>query len=329
MEESKTRTMRAVDVVLRLPGIIMLEMLYMETITMKNLMYTMGFNYSLLNWNLDVVLYALAWLLILLPQKSLTYLYSCAISFTSLFLSHYILRQLFIYSRIVENKDAFHVVASTNTTLKKMKWAHILAAEKQMLETSATVILMQLALVLLSCKIINAKPKALLLLSSPLYPWLTCMFTSAILSETISLCYVLSFLAIFFCCIKPISILTFQWKLKVYWIRLQLIIRIFGWQGVVTWAQDEYQIQRLLVTCWILRYTVQLVANLFKTIDLNKLDQTIFDNMDLDVLNLSSGFSFTLLFFFTGVQCLTTTINLFGLVCIVKDIVRVQFYLTR
>ena len=331
MEESETKMSYSVDVALRLPGVVMLEMLYMETISFKNLTYVFGSSYYLLDWNVDVMLYILAWLLILLPQKSLTYLYSCVISFASVILSHYILRRLFIRTNIFENESTstFHLVISSNNTLKKMKWAHVMVAEREIFETSVTVILLQLMLVLLSCRIINAKPKALFLLSSPLYPWLTCMFTSTTLGEMMSFCYFLSVVAVIVYYLKPLNIFTMQWKLKVFWIKVQLIIRIFGWRGIVTWAVDKYQVQRLLITCWVLRYTVQLLANLYGTIDLNKLDQTIFDNMDMNILNLSSGFSVTLLLFFTGIQCLTTTINLFGLVCIIKDIVRVQFFLAR
>ena len=329
MEESKTRSSRAIDVVLRIPGLILLEMLYMESITLKNLMSSESEEISSFHLNLDVVLYILAWSLILLPQKSLLYLYSCAISCISMMLSHYILRQLLVQNKILQSDSSFDFTTSSNMSTKDMRLLDIVFKEKPVIESSATVILMQLALVLFSCKIINAKPKALILFLSPLYPWLACLCTSSTLSEIVAISYLLSFLAFLYHYLKTLNLTTIQWQLKVFWIKIQLIVRIFGWQGVVTWAQDEYQIQSLLVTCWLLRFTVQMIANFYHAVDTTKFDETIIRNLDMNFVVMSDGLSLLLFFFFTGVQCLTTTINLFGLVCIVKDVVRLQYFLAR
>ena len=306
----------------------MLEMLYMETITLKNLKISSQPNHYMLQY-IDIILYIIAWLLILLPQKSLLYFYSCFISFFSMVMSHYILRLFFIHSNILQNSTVFQLAHPSNATRQNLSWIQLILEEQKTFETSATVILIQLTLVLLSCKIINANSKTLVLLSSPLYPWLTCLFTSSTLQESMFFCYIISCLAVYFYYLKPLKLLSLHWRLKIFWIKLRLIVRIFGWQGVVIWVKDEYQVQRLLVTCWFLRYTLQLLANLLNSLDLRSFDQTVFSSLNIHLMDLFAGASIIPLLFFTAMQCLTTTINLFGLVCIVKDVIRFQYHLTR
>ena len=328
MDFSKVKLFRTVEVVLRLPGVILLEMLYMESITLSNLISPTKPTYFLLQWNIDIILYILAWLLILLPNSSLVYFYSRAISCASMVLSHILFRKLFINLKIIENYNSIQLVPY-NKTVENIRWVDIIAKDIQAIETSATVMLLQFTLALLSCRIIDAKPKALLLLSTPLYPWLTFLYTPTVLCESIAISYIFSCLTVFVYYFQSLDLFAIQCQAKVFWIKIQLIVRVFGWQGVVTWIQDEYQIQRLLITCWFLRYILQLIANLYFSFDLNKLDQTIFNNLDLKIFDLTSSFSIVLFLFFTGVQCLTTTINLFGLACIVKDIVKLQYFFAR
>lgn len=328
MEYAQIKPSRAVDLVLRVPGLILLEMLYMESITLKNLIFVSDSSQFLFHWNIDIILYIVAWLLVLLPKKSLLHFYACAISCGSMILSHVILRKLLVNLKIVKASNFVQLVPF-NETSDNERWIDVLSRDDQTFETCATVMLLQFTLLFFSCTVIDAKPKALYLLAIPIYPWLTCLCSPAILCESIALSYLFSCIVVFVYYFQPLDIISIQWKAKVFWIKIQLIARVFGWQGVVTWAQDEYQIQRLLVTCWTLRYVVQLLANLYFTLDLNDLDQTIFENLDLKLFNLSSGITYALFLFFTGVQCLTTTINLFGLACIIKDIVKLQYFLAR
>ncbi|XP_076811641.1 RING finger protein 145-like [Clavelina lepadiformis] len=324
MEELDNNKKRLLDIVLRIPGVIMLELLYMESLTFKNWTLLMDV-YNQPTWNFDFFLYIVAWLLVLLPHKLLISFYSFAISCISMLASHYLLQYLLSKTNVIKADDCI----VKKEVMGEIPWINTIIGNQEAIETSVTVILAQIALSLLSCKVVNAKPKSLVLFLCPLLPWTSGLFASNVLIDMIHVAYILNIAVVLFYLMPGINILKLRFQWKLLWIKMQLISRVFGWQGIITWLLDVYQIQRLLITCWVLRYMFQLLANIYEGFDFSHIDSGIFENFEIWINHLPFNVSVIALLLFTVAQCLTTTINLFGLVCIVKNSVKLQYFLIR
>lgn len=315
----------ALGIVLRVPGVLMIEMLYMQSISLKRIpAFSSGFADSALNF--DILLYLIAWSLVLLPLKVLFKIYVHTIAGLCIAGSHYILYHLLVSRKLFPKDAIFDSYLEVNTSVENSPWTEV-ACNQAAMDNCVSVFLFQMLLALISCWMIKSKGSNLLLFLLPLVPWMTGRHSSTTLIKILQLCHFLSVATVIIYLTTMMDKVVVQFKLMV--LKVKLVISLFGWHGIVTWAQEEYKVQYLLVTCWMLRYAVQLYSNLHHGNSLENLHNSLFDMLNMRSTDISNFTSMVFVAFFTGVQCLTTTVNLFGLACIVKDVVRLQYFLIR
>nr|CAB3265631.1 RING finger protein 145 [Phallusia mammillata] len=324
MEDTKL-TQMGLGIILRTPGVVMIEMLYMEAISLQNLT-VLSNSFFVTAFNPDVLLYLIAWSLVLMPLRILLKVYLHVVAGLCIIGSHYALFNLLVKRKIFEDNKDLNYYLQLNTSVQSEPWAKV-ACQHGAMDNCVSVFLFQVFLTLLSCWMIKSQSTKLMLYVWPLVPWITGGYSSTTLVQMLQLCHLLSIATVVFYLTSKVEQVILQAKLMV--LKIKLVIGIFGWQGIITWAQEEYRVQYLLITCWVLRYTVQLYSNFYTSISLDGLYYSLFNMLDMNPTEMSNIASLIFVGFYTAVQCLTTTVNLFGLACIVKDVVRLQYFLIR
>ena len=314
----------AVGVVFRIPGVLLLELLYMEAVSLRHVTF-LKHNFDSSTLNMDIFLYLLAWCIILLPVRILRVIYFHLIAAVCTLVSHYVLHQWLLTQKLLV-QDVFYMPPVYTSKSGNITWVGYTCKNATM-DSCVSIFLLQFALVLLSCWMIRSKGSMLFIYLPPLLPWIAGSCVAADVAVMLQISYLLSgIFAVIYVVGSTSSVLS---HIRMMWLKIKLLITLFGLHGIIAWCQDEYQIQKLLVSCWVLRYIVQLIANFYHNFSVTSLDQSFLQSVNLNVGELPSAVSLLLFLILTMVQCLTTTINLFGLACIVKDVVRLQYFLTR
>uniref|UniRef100_H2Y7Y6 TRC8-like N-terminal domain-containing protein n=1 Tax=Ciona savignyi TaxID=51511 RepID=H2Y7Y6_CIOSA len=158
-------------------------------------------------------------------------------------------------------------------------------------------------------------------------PWLACNFTCDVLVVLLKASVCISLAVLVGYLVQIAAVLHNHMKQLIF--KSNTIVALFGWQGVVEWARGEYQIQTLLITCWCLRYGVQVYANLHKQLELNTMGSDVFKVLQIDLWDILNKTQYSTILLIAVVQCMNTSINLFGFVCIVKEVIKFQYFLIR
>nr|XP_002124302.3 RING finger protein 145 [Ciona intestinalis] len=309
---------KVIGVILRLPGVFMLELLYMEALTLKNII---GFNDIL---NIDFVLYVIAWLLVVLPIKLLIKVYKNCIAAGCLVASHCVFYKLLIQSQVIVHMDDYGNLTPSPTW--NGSWLLLVTNSRKNTETCITTILLQTSLALLTYKLWDRKPPFVGVVMWPILSWLTGYFQPSVLVVLLQTMSYFALAGLLFCLFNSLVIL--RNHLRQFLLKCRMVITIFGWQAMLTWAREEYQIQHLLVTCWLLRYFIQAYTNIHQQLNISNLNTDLFNHINVKVVNWKNAHIVTTMFM-AAVQCMTTTINLFGFVCIVKEVIKLQYFIIR
>lgn len=309
---------RVVGILLRMPSLLIIELVFMGYLSVKDLVNLEEYPTLMHNPHLDYILYVLSWILLLLPIQFLIAFYNHLFCISCVVLSHVFFRALFLSCNFLsrENSSRSHEIIIGVFDLQGHKKT----------DNFLTTFLVQLLLYLLPTFLVRFKSSwKLLTFIWPLLPWGAVAFQVSPLKSH-RLIEVSLWLSTCFTAQYTLDKLFRSFaKLKLAWLKMKLVIGFFGWQGVATWAQFEYQVLKLLMSCWFLRFSWQLYSNI------SAANEFSFDEFKplWPESYLQSVNSLPFLMVVTIPQCLTTSINLFGLAVVVAELVKFQYFCIR
>ena len=232
-----------IGIALRLPAVLANEMIYIGTLSVKELT---EFTSVHVHDNLDnKALYLLAWFLLLSPVQFLVAFYSHLICLTCVAASHY-------FFHVFSRSCAFFTFESA-TSAATAETLSFVAKSKDILLGNSTcvldfvqryssgtwlgsvvsVFLLQLLLALVPATLRRSKSVNVLFFAWPLPHWL-CVHQNHYLESLINLSF--SFSVVFLAYLSAIKLFKSDSHLKLAWLKMKLIVGFFGWPGVLTWA---------------------------------------------------------------------------------------------
>ena len=303
-----------ISVIIRAPALLVIEMVFLGHISLKNLSFLKDYPYLLNSPYLDHFLYSLSWILLLLPYSYLSALYKQVFCFNLVFLSHHLFNLLAVSSNSTcENADLLSSYYST------YKYFELFFSDKIRFERAFSVFLIQFFLFLTSFYISGCKD--FIIFVWPLTSWTSIVFKNCFSLKIDEFAFTTS---IFFTSVYILSkALKLCGRFKLIWLKIKLVLSVFGWSGIVTWIQMEYKIQKQLMFCWFIRFVYQFYINF------NNSHKFISYAIFWPEKYLLSIQSFPFIVAITIPQCLTTSINLFGLAIVVSEIVKFQYFCMR
>ena len=302
------------SVIIRAPALLLIEMVFLGHLSLKNLTFLREYPDLLSSPYLDHFLYILSWMLLLLPYSYLLALYKKAFCFKLVFLSHHLFN-LFAGSSnaTCENSDLF---SSNYSTYKYFEYVF---TNKIWLEKAFSVFLIQFILFLISFYLSGCKDSIVFVW--PLTSWIPIIVKNCFSLKIAEFALTTSiFFTSVYILLKTSKLCG---RLKLIWLKIKLVMSIFGWSGIATWIQIEYKIQKQLMFCWFIRFFCQLYINF------NNSDKFVTFAIFWPEKYLFSVQSFPFIVAVTIPQCLTTSINLFGLAIVVSEIVKFQYFCMR
>ena len=303
-----------ISVIIRAPALLVIEMVFLGHISLKNLTFLRDYPNLLNSPYLDHFLYILSWILLLLPYSYLLAMYKQVFCFKLVFLSHHLFNLLAVTSN--SNCENAGLLSSSYSTYK---YFEIFFSDKIWLEKAFSVFLIQFILFLTSFYISGCKD--FIIFVWPLTSWISIVFKNCFSLKIDEFAFTTS---VFFTSVYILfKALKLCGRFKLIWLKIKLVLSVFGWSGIATWIQMEYKIQKQLMFCWFIRFVYQFYINF------NDSHKFISYAVFWPEKYLMSVQSFPFIVAITIPQCLTTSINLFGLAIVVSEIVKFQYFCMR